>query len=304
MRRPFVRALARPLVLAAAAAAIPLVSTAPAAADGIVVGGFPIDAAESPWTVALSSRDRFGGTRSGQFCGAVAVGRTTVLTAAHCLGEDVLGMPAGQVRDLKVVVGRTDLRSDEGQEIPVRETWVNPAYDGVSNAGDFAVLTLAGQLPENAVIGMAGPGDAAYASDTPATVYGWGDVTGAGDYPYGLRAARVRVLSDALCERAYPGSADGTYRADSMLCAGERVGGRDACQGDSGGPLVAQGRLIGLVSWGSGCGRPGSPGVYTRVSDALRKLGWEHVAQKPKAGSKASRGEAAEKLPEAPRRAS
>ncbi|GAA3294956.1 serine protease [Streptomyces cinereospinus] len=285
--------LARPLVLAAAAAAIPLVSTAPAAADGIVVGGFPVDAADSPWTVALSSRDRFGGTRSGQFCGAVAVGRTTVLTAAHCLGEDVLGGPPGQVRDLKVIAGRTDLRSDEGQEIEVRETWVNPAYDGITNTGDFAVLTLAGNLPDSAVIGMAAAGDPAYTADTRATVYGWGDVTGAGDYPYRLRAGRMRVLSDALCEKAYPGSADGTYRADAMLCAGERVGGRDACQGDSGGPLVAEGRLIGLVSWGSGCGRPGSPGVYTRVSDVLRKLGWDRPAQPAQPAPGETRGSAA-----------
>ncbi|MFJ4471604.1 S1 family peptidase [Streptomyces sp. NPDC089424] len=282
MRRPTVRALTRPLVLAAAATAIPLATAVPAASDGIVVGGFPIDAADSPYTVALSSRDRFGGTRSGQFCGAVAVGRTTVLTAAHCLGEDVLGKPPGKVRDLKVIAGRTDLRTDEGQEIPVSEAWVNPAYDNISNAGDFAVLTLAEELPEKAVIPMAAAGDSAYAAETSATVYGWGDITGAGDYPSGLRAARVRVLPDALCERAYPGSSDGTYRADAMLCAGQRVGGRDACQGDSGGPLVAEGRLVGLVSWGSGCGRPGSPGVYTRVSDVLKKLGWDRPAEEAK----------------------
>src|SRR5690242_2252708 len=102
MRRPFVRGLARPLILAAMAMAIPLASAAPAASDGVVLGGYPIDVSQSPWTVALSSRDRFGGMRSGQFCGGVAVGPSTVLTAAHCMGEDVLGVPPAKATDLKV----------------------------------------------------------------------------------------------------------------------------------------------------------------------------------------------------------
>ena len=272
MRHPIARALARPLVLAAVAAAIPLASAAPVAADSIVVGGFPVDVSKAPWTVALSSRDRFGGTRAGQFCGGVAVDRTTVLTAAHCMGEDVLGAPPEQVSDFRVITGRTDLLSTQGKEIALREAWVNPGYDPQSNAGDFAVLTLAEPLPPNAVIAMAAAGDAAYEPGTGATVYGWGDVTGGGDYARSLRAANVHVLADADCGKAYPGGADGTFLADSMLCAGEDWGGRDACQGDSGGPLVARGKLIGLVSWGSGCGRAGRPGVYARVSDVMRTL--------------------------------
>ncbi|MFG1672447.1 serine protease [Streptomyces sp. Y7] len=273
MRRPFARALARPLVMAAMATAVPLASAAPAAADSVVVGGFPVDVSDSPWTVALSSRDRFGGTRSGQFCVGVAIGRSTVLTAAHCLSEEVLGTSPREVRDFKVITGRSDLLSGRGQEIAVRGAWVNPDYDEDSNSGDFAVVSLAQPLPASAVIGMAGPGDPAYVPGTPALVYGWGDVTGAGDYPRGLRAARVHVLPDALCRQAYPGGGDGRYLAGSMLCAGEPTGGRDACQGDSGGPLVARGKLIGLVSWGNGCGRAGSPGVYTRVSEVVRALG-------------------------------
>ncbi|KJY34061.1 trypsin-like serine protease, partial [Streptomyces sp. NRRL S-495] len=41
------------------------------------------------------------------------------------------------------------------------------------------------------------------------------------------------------------------------------------CQGDSGGPLVLSGVLVGISSWGRGCGQAGYAGVYTRVG-ALR----------------------------------
>lgn len=270
MRRFFVRALVRPLALAAAVTGIPLLSAAPVAADSVVIGSFPIDVSESPWTVALSSRDRFGGTRAGQFCGGVAIGRTTVLTAAHCMGEDVLGASPERVGDLKVIADRTDLLSGRGREIPVRAVRVSPDYDSRTNAEDYALLTLAEPLPQSSVIEMAAAGDPAYQPGTGAMVSGWGDLTGGGDYARSLRATRLHVLSDARCQEAYPHSAEGAYLAKSMLCAGEAAGGHDACQGDSGGPLVAQGKLIGIVSWGSGCGRANDPGVYTRVSEVVR----------------------------------
>ncbi|MFD8567390.1 S1 family peptidase [Streptomyces sp. NPDC057694] len=272
MSRHFARVLTASLSVLATAAVLPASSAVPAAADSGIIGGRQVRVSDSPWTVALSSRDRFGGTRAGQFCGGVVVARSTVLTAAHCMSQGVLGVARSEVRDLKVIAGRDDLRSDDGAEIRVRDVWVNPDYDGSTNSGDVAVLTLATPLPEGYVLPMADEGDPAYEPGTQAEVYGWGDTTGAGDYARTLHAAQVQVLPDGVCQEAYPGSADGTYLPASMLCAGEPRGGKDACQGDSGGPLVARGKLIGLVSWGSGCGRAGSPGVYTRVSDVLRVL--------------------------------
>lgn len=253
--------------------AVPLgVPGATAEAKGVVIGGDPVVAGQQPWVVALASRDRFGPARSGQFCGGAVVSASTVITAAHCFGRDVLGGDWRKVTDLRVIADRTDLRSVSGQELRVRQVRINPGYDPVTNSGDVAVVTLEQPLAAGSAITMAGQGDQQdYLAGSEARVYGWGDTTGSGTYSPVLRSAVVVVLADEVCERAYPGNADGTYVRRTMLCAGEPQGGRDACQGDSGGPLVVGGKLVGLVSWGTGCAEAGHPGVYTRVSsvDAL-----------------------------------
>lgn len=73
-------------------------------------------------------------------------------------------------------------------------------------------------------------------------------------------AANLSVIAYRECERPY------RFFTYTQLCAGYIKGGIDACAGDSGGPLVCNNTLCGIVSYGTGCGREGFPGVYTKVS--------------------------------------
>ena len=67
------------------------------------------------------------------------------------------------------------------------------------------------------------------------------------------------------------------------FCAGGN--GADTCQGDSGGPLVcrvqdyfndkARYTLIGVTSWGFGCGK--TPGAYVNVA---QYIDWIHIEAK------------------------
>jgi len=89
-------------------------------------------------------------------------------------------------------------------------------------------------------------------------------------YPDKLRwLPNVPVLSVATCTDLL-----GEALPSTNMCAGFVEGGKDSCQGDSGGPLVMDSAtngltLVGIVSWGYGCARPNSPGVYARVSGYL-----------------------------------
>lgn len=82
--------------------------------------------------------------------------------------------------------------------------------------------------------------------------------------PTQLYKVTIPLVNQAQCASAYSGY---NTLTTNMLCAGRLgIGGIDACQGDTGGPLMYSNILIGLSSWGRGCGEPQYPGVYTKVS--------------------------------------
>lgn len=127
---------------------------------------------------------------------------------------------------------------------------------------DLAVLTLKEDLVLGASLSPVCLPAATTVSPGPATVIGWGRLHENGAITPHLHEATVAILPLDSC-RVY-----GDLFTDSMLCgAGD---GRDACQGDSGGPLLqevaSKWYLVGVISFGNGCGRPDYPGVYVDVS--------------------------------------
>jgi len=103
-----------------------------------------------------------------------------------------------------------------------------------------------------------------------AIVTGWGKPDEvAGSTTRILQKLDVPIIKLADCSKMM-----GFPLTERMLCAGYPQGGKDACMGDSGGPMISlkdpkrkQMYQLGIVSWGEGCARKGSPGIYTRVTD-------------------------------------
>ena len=174
------------------------------------------------------------------------------------------------------VIGRHDLSTAEGEEIPVALTLPHPDYDSDTTNNDIMLVFL--QEPTDKDIDFVKVNDDASSpyAGAPVTVAGWGltDVDSF-DLPDKLMAVDVNAVSNEDCA-ASEGMIGGWFQSyegaitDSMLCAANE--GEDSCQGDSGGPLVIEGTngspdtQVGVVSWGYGCAHSEFPGVYARVS--------------------------------------
>ncbi|KAI1235794.1 hypothetical protein IHE44_0001880, partial [Lamprotornis superbus] len=104
-------------------------------------------------------------------------------------------------------------------------------------------------------------------------VTGWGSKSEHNNsYTAFLRYIEIPIVPRNECAQVMS-----SHISDNMLCAGSLGDRKDSCRGDSGGPMFTRYKdtwfLVGLVSWGEGCGRREKFGVYTKVSQYLE---WIH----------------------------
>uniref|UniRef100_A0A8C9EBZ7 Vitamin K-dependent protein C n=1 Tax=Phocoena sinus TaxID=42100 RepID=A0A8C9EBZ7_PHOSS len=234
--------------------------------DPRLIGGQEAGWGESPWQVILlDSKKKLA-------CGAVLVHVSWVLTAAHCLDDR---------KKLIVRLGEYDLRRREKWEVDldIKEVFVHPNYTKSTSDNDIALLHLARPATLSQTIvpiclpdsGLSERELTQVGQETVVT--GWGYRSEAKrNRTFVLNFVRVPLVSRNMCVLAMQNKI-----SENMLCAGILGDPRDACEGDSGGPMVVSFRgtwfLVGLVSWGEGCGRLNNYGVYTKVS---RYLDWIH----------------------------
>ncbi|XP_005397669.1 PREDICTED: vitamin K-dependent protein C isoform X2 [Chinchilla lanigera] len=247
--------------------------------DPRIVNGTETRRGESPWQVMLMDSKRK------LACGGVLIHSSWVLTAAHCVDES---------RKLSVRLGEYDLRRrDKGEvELDIQEIFIHPNYTRSTTNNDIALLHLAEPTVLSKTIVPICLPDSGLAereltqAGQETVVTGWGYQSERKGDPRRsltsvLNSIRIPVAPHNECIQVMK-----NVISENMLCAGILGDTRDACDGDSGGPMVAsfQGTwfLVGLVSWGEGCGLPNNYGVYTKVS---RYLDWIHSHIRDKDGS-------------------
>ncbi|KAL3786235.1 hypothetical protein HJC23_002486 [Cyclotella cryptica] len=227
-----------------------------------IIGGDETQSWQYQYTVSLQGMDS-------SLCGGSLIAPDMVLTAAHCQGISNTA-----------VIGRHNLNSNDGESIPIKRETLHAEFNATIMDSDLMLVLLERPIALDVPLVKVNSDKNRPRVGESVTVMGWGD-TALDDSIFNdsdaLMSVDINVISNRDCDnsRGIVYSEEYSYNGqvtENMMCATDE--GQDSCQGDSGGPLVIQGIsgdgtddiLVGVVSWGLGCGLSDFPGVYTRVS--------------------------------------
>ncbi|KAJ8373506.1 hypothetical protein SKAU_G00040860 [Synaphobranchus kaupii] len=219
-----------------------------------IVGGHEAPPHSWPWQVTLQ-------VVTMPICGGALLTPNWVISARHCF------LRYSNVQLWKVVAGKHDLqnREEAGQQISkISKIIPHKDYSKKTKVNDVALLKLETPFYFTNYVRPITIVNEPIELPRICTITGWGSTKETGPRVPRLQEVNITVLNQHTCIDLYGGRV-----TESMLCAGDVEGGVDACQGDSGGPLSCycgdRYKLVGVVSWGVGCGRAQKPGVYTNL---------------------------------------
>lgn len=224
--------------------------------DSLIVNGTNTNS--GPFAAQLVAPGDFG---LRFYCGASIISPKHLLTAAHC---------AEFIKAYQARVGSSRLGKG-GRLIDIKNYWIHPKRNATTDEYDFAVLELKEEIKfDKLTQPIKLPSSSLKIADgSMLDVYGWGKLYDGGSLSVQLQKVTVPLYNHRKCKEDIAKDPSLSPVTEDMICAGYEKGGKDACQGDSGGALVFKNTVVGVVSWGKGCAKPGFPGVYARVSIAL-----------------------------------
>ncbi|XP_052608091.1 coagulation factor XI-like [Peromyscus californicus insignis] len=225
-----------------------------------IVGGTTSVHGEWPWQVTLHITSPV----QGHLCGGSIIGNQWILTAAHCFS----GVETSEnLRVYGDIVNQSEINEDTAF-FRVQEIIIHDQYKMAETGYDIALLKLESAMnytDSQRPICLPSKGDRNVLY-TECWVTGWGYTRPRGEIQNTLQKAKVPLVSNEECQTRYRKH----KITNKMICAGYKEGGKDACKGDSGGPLSCKHsgvwHLVGITSWGEGCGQKERPGVYTNVA--------------------------------------
>uniref|UniRef100_UPI0034A26E80 transmembrane serine protease 12 isoform 3 precursor n=1 Tax=Rattus norvegicus TaxID=10116 RepID=UPI0034A26E80 len=217
-----------------------------------IIGGMQANAGAWPWQVSLQVQD---GNFLVHVCGGALVRDSDPLK-------------------WRAVIGTTDLTRSHSHSRSVRvsDIVIQPDFILETFVNDIALFHLKKAVRYNDHIqpiclpfGVFQKLD----QNTTCFVSGWGRTQEEGNGTTILQEAKVHFISREICnsDRSYGGVIPNT-----SFCAGHENGTFDTCRGDSGGPLMCyltehkRYFVMGVTSYGHGCGRRHFPGVYSSPS--------------------------------------
>jgi len=246
-----------------------------------------------PWIAVFKHKNNYIGG-----CAAVLISSRWAVTAAHCV-NNINKVPNPE----SIVLGAHDISpgSDEPhrKEVAIEDTFTYPQFgiqDELYPYNDIALLYLAEEIDLNIHTPACLPHSGRDYTGETGSVYGWGnnDTCSTEIYPI-LEEVNLDVISDDACRKAsamHRMLKDGvcvqnqaSYSSmihEEMLCATASEQG--ICRGNSGGPFTVKEHgkhsLVGVVSWGPGCGELPSvfvevahPRIRTWIEDTIAKNG-------------------------------
>ncbi|XP_050314222.1 venom protease-like [Anthonomus grandis grandis] len=239
-----------------------------------VVGGVPTKPGDFPWLVALGYQNKQNPSIPRWLCGGSLITYKHVLTAAHCIRNDLYVVRAGEYNLYSDNDGAQPL------DLRIAKMTIYEGYNKSRASNDIALLTLERNIEgyhQIRPICLPWEPEIRTKSFLADTLYiiGWGQVQFRGPSSEIPLIASLKELPIDYCSRVYSSVAD---IDDRIMCVGDIQYKKDACSGDSGGPLMYSKNLpdqshvlyqVAVVSYGHKCAEVGYPGVYTRVTKFL-----------------------------------